>query len=167
MTGAESKSGEIPNLCFFNIETYVAVAVGGGDSSGSIGVEAGVAGAFNRGIEPLRAGSGPKLDSSNLLLAILEDPSIRSANKKRSMLVHPSTSRAIHAEYKDWVDGIIRDYGKAYKSKAYNTKDKSKRIDFWSKVTIFESVSFFKRKNSRFGTLRLFPFVCTIFVKIA
>ena len=54
----------------------------------------------------------------------------KNKNKKRSMLVHPSTSRAVHAEYKDWVDGIIRDYGKAYKSKAYNTKDKLKRIDF-------------------------------------
>ena len=54
----------------------------------------------------------------------------KDKTKKRSMLVHPSTSRAVHTEYKDWVDGIIRDYGKAYKSKAYNTKDKTKRIDF-------------------------------------
>ena len=56
----------------------------------------------------------------------------KDKTKKRSMLVHPSTSRAVHTEYKDWVDGIIRDYGKAYKSKAYNTKDKTKRIDFFS-----------------------------------
>jgi FkbM family methyltransferase len=54
----------------------------------------------------------------------------KNKDKKRSMLVHPSTSRTVHAEYKGWIDGIIRDYAKAYKTKAYNTKDKSQRIDF-------------------------------------
>ena len=41
----------------------------------------------------------------------------KNKNKKRSMLIHPSTSRTIHQEYKDWVEGIIRDYAKAYESK--------------------------------------------------
>ena len=54
----------------------------------------------------------------------------KNKKKKRSMLIHPSTSRAIHTEYKDWTDGIIRDYSRAYKTKAHNIKDNSKRIDF-------------------------------------
>ena len=54
----------------------------------------------------------------------------KNKDKKRSMLIHPSTSRTIHQEYKDWIEGIIRDYAKAYESKARNTKDKSRRIDF-------------------------------------
>ena len=49
--------------------------------------------------------------------------------KKRSMLIHPSTSRPIHTEYKDWTEGIIKDYSKGYKTKAYSIKDKSKRVD--------------------------------------
>ncbi len=54
----------------------------------------------------------------------------KNKDKKRSMLIHPSTSRTIHQEYKDWIEGIIRDYARAYESKARNTKDKSRRIDF-------------------------------------
>ncbi len=54
----------------------------------------------------------------------------KKKQKKRSMLIHPSTSRIVHQEYKDWIEGIIRDYSKAYESKARNTRDNSKRIDF-------------------------------------
>ena len=50
--------------------------------------------------------------------------------KNRSMLIHPSTSRPIHAEWKGWVEGILNKYSKAYQTKALNILDKSVRIDF-------------------------------------
>ena len=50
--------------------------------------------------------------------------------KKRSMLIHPSTSRAVHLEWKGWVEGILKKYSKAFKTKALNIADKSNRIDF-------------------------------------
>ena len=50
--------------------------------------------------------------------------------KNRSMLIHPSTSRPIHTEWKGWVEGILKKYSKAFETKALSIIDKSKRVDF-------------------------------------